>query len=80
MEYQTKRTIKHFIGQVLSVNNDEVTVNYLKRSKGEIFVWPSIEDKDEVPINNIKKKLEAPKIFRRGQLCFDFDMSRFNFV
>lgn len=79
VEYQSKKTVKHFVGQIASIDSDEASVKFVKRSKNDTFVWPNVEDLDVISIYNIKKKLGNPIVCRRGQLIFDIDMTSFNF-
>ncbi|KAF2880574.1 hypothetical protein ILUMI_25598 [Ignelater luminosus] len=66
MEYQTKKTIKHYVGKVIAINNEEANIKFLKRSKSGKFKWPNVEGEDTISINNIKKRLGVPKIGRNG--------------
>lgn len=74
-----KKTIKHFVGQILSISSDEASVKFVKRSKNDIFIWPDVEDIDVISLSNVKKILGNPRVCRRGQLLFDIDLKTFNF-
>lgn len=50
----------------LSTNNDEVTVDFLKQLTDDKFIWPDIEDKYDVIVENIKTVLENPNLFGRA--------------
>jgi len=80
VEYITKKTIKHYVGEVISTNiHHEVKIKFVKKYKS-IFVWPEKEDLDEVPISDIKKVLNSPQIGRRGELSFENDLSPFDII
>lgn len=81
VQYQTKKTVKHFIGKVLTVNKeeDEMCVNFLKLCKSGKFVWPEVKDCATVSLNQVKRQLCEPKTCRRGEFSFDLELSAFNF-
>lgn len=80
VEYQTKKTKKHFIGQIASIDSAEASVKFVKRSKNDRFLWPNVDDIDVISLSDIKKKIcSNPIVCRRGQLLFDIDMTSFNF-
>ncbi|KAF2888661.1 hypothetical protein ILUMI_17512, partial [Ignelater luminosus] len=67
VEYQTKNTIKHYVGKVIAINNEEANIKFLKRSKSGKFKWPNVEGEDTISINNIKKRLGVPKVCQRDK-------------
>lgn len=80
VEYLTKKTVKHYVGEVITTNiHHELKIKFAKKYKS-IFVWPEKEDIDEVPISDIKKILNPPQIGRRGELSFENDLSPFNII
>ncbi|KAK9704005.1 hypothetical protein QE152_g28556 [Popillia japonica] len=66
VKYETKKSCKHFIGQVLSLSKDGLHIKFLKKTVGEKFVWPEVEDTDIIGYNCVVKILPTPKIERRG--------------
>lgn len=79
VEYLSKKTAKYYVGKVISINKyQEAEIQFVKKYKGDKFVWPDINDIDHVPISNIKKVISPPKIGRRNELYFDIDILCFN--
>lgn len=70
VKYETKKSCKHFIGQVLSLSKDGLHIKFLKKTVGEKFVWPEVEDTDIIGYNCVVKILPIPKIERRGHYIF----------
>ena len=59
MEYYGKKSIKTFVGQILSAESGLFTVKYLVKSKfGEKYTFPENNDVDE--IQKIIQKLDEP--------------------
>jgi hypothetical protein len=79
VEYSTKKTVKHYIGQIISINNNkESEIKFARKYKSDKFLWPEIEDCDIVPISQIKRVVNAPKVGRRNELYFNLNLSLFN--
>jgi hypothetical protein len=64
--YATKKTVKHFVGQILKANGDEFEVKFLKLFNAVksqyTFIWPIFTDSDVVDYDDIVKVLPEPKI------------------
>lgn len=76
--YPTKRTVRHFIGQIHSKINDiEFEVKFTRKHK-QIFIWPETEDIDTVQEENIVSTLPQPQILRRGGLTFNIKFAGYN--
>lgn len=83
VQFTTKKSVKHFIGTILSIEDKLPVVKFVrkvKQSKSETtFSYPIVED-----ICVIKSKadiicvLPQPVIFRRGQLIFNVDLNKYN--
>lgn len=70
VKYETKKTRKHFIGQVLSLSEDDMSIKFLKRTNGGKFVWPEVEDIDNIQYTSVITILPPPQIERRGHHVF----------
>jgi len=74
-EYATKRSVFHFLGQVLEETEDGVKVTFLKRQRGSdnLFTFPSKEDVDIVEKASIVDMLpEDPVMNSRQQFCVNY--------
>ncbi|CAH0719504.1 unnamed protein product, partial [Brenthis ino] len=83
-KFATKKSLKHFVGRVLSIKDNIPTVKFvrnvknLKDSKGLIFTYPQVDDIYEMQLGDVIKVLPQPNISRRGQIIFDTDISYYN--
>lgn len=70
-----QKNIKLYVGKVLAVDSDNVQVRCL-RSKGTIgrFIWPTIDDDNNVSLTDIVRVLPPPLSERRGVI---FDRNAF---
>ena len=85
VKYATKKTVRHYVGQVKAIRNEEFEVRFLKKLLGSKFVFPDKDDEDFVDKENIILKL--PKPFVSGatqrsirQLSFNLDLSQYNLL
>lgn len=79
VSFPTKKTIKHFVGHVISVNTGILTVKFLRRVKQtSFFVWPQQEDISEVDKEDVVVILPNPSTQKRGGLCFPVSFDGFN--
>jgi hypothetical protein len=63
--------VKHFVGQILSLQPGELTeVKFLKNAGSEKFKWPEQDDVDIVPLCDIITVLPEPQMDRRDLLSF----------
>lgn len=77
-QYSTKKTIKHFIGQVLDKTVDGWVVKFT-RNKNNVFFWPTIDDIDTVQEQDIVRVLTDPKNDRRGSgMIFNLNFDGFS--
>ncbi|CAG5035669.1 unnamed protein product [Parnassius apollo] len=82
-KFATKKSLKHYVGQVISVKNEIPTVKFLrkiKNAKGKklAFTYPNVEDTCEMMhLNDIILVLPQPNISRRSQI-FDINLSEYN--
>lgn len=72
VQYTTKQTVKHFVGQVTENHEDGWLIKFTKFSNDQ-FVWPKTEDLDTVEDSDIVRVLPDPEVTRRG--CFRFNIS-----
>lgn len=78
VKYCTKKTVKHFVGQIIRVENGEdITVKFVKKYKSK-YVWPELADIDNVAFENIIKLLPEPEVDRRGTLEFKVRFDGYN--
>lgn len=78
VKYSTKKTVKHFIGQVLEKEEDGWVVKFTKK-KNNTFLWPVVDDIDTVQEQDIVRVLTDPKIDRRGSgMIFNFKFEGFS--
>jgi hypothetical protein len=74
VQYYTKKTIRHFVGQVIGSSDEGWDVKYVKKSSSDDynikFVWPVFDDTDTVSDEDIKKILPDPTIIKRGFMEF----------
>lgn len=82
VKFATKTTVKHFIGNIISMNLDTPKVKYLRiirNSKMVSFHYPDVDDVAELRHDtDIVKFLENPIITRRGKIVFKENVKEFN--
>ena len=77
--FATKKTKKHYIGVIQSLNTEEPTVKFARRVKNtSTFVWPHTDDISEIPSEDIITFLPQPTIGRRGTLMFGVSFTGLN--
>ena len=73
-----KRSIKYFVGQILSKDAFSIKVKYLQW-KGGYFTWPEKEDSSDIDIEEEIKKLPEPNFGRRTHITFpDYDFTMYS--
>lgn len=87
VKFATKRTVKHFVGNVISMVQDSDNIIYpkvkflriIKNSKVESFHYPDVEDISVLKHDaDIVKFLAKPEITRRGRVIFKENLKVFN--
>ena len=68
--YTMKKSVKHFIGQIMSLHDDIISVKFLKSTGQGKFVWPEKEDTDMLQNTTIAMILPQPEMDRHGILSF----------
>ncbi|KAG5894225.1 hypothetical protein JTB14_002274 [Gonioctena quinquepunctata] len=72
VEFATKKTQKYFIGQIVKIEGEDLSITFLRKSDGDsnnrTFVWSLQEDESVASENDIAMVLPEPNIVRRGQL------------
>lgn len=61
VKYEGKKFYKYFVGCVEDINNDDITVSFLKRKIGDTFYYPAEQEIDNIPQSFIEKILPKPK-------------------
>lgn len=77
VKYASKKSIKHFVGQIGNKNEEGWLVNFLKYTHNT-FTWPEIEDSDTVVDEDIVRVLPEPFKSRRDTLSFEVDFATFH--
>lgn len=78
VKYALKRSTVHYVGKVSAVDEGDFEVLFMKRAKGDIFVFP--DDKAETDIvdrGSVVAKLPKPQSLRRGRFSFACDLSMY---
>ncbi|PZC76450.1 hypothetical protein B5X24_HaOG204541 [Helicoverpa armigera] len=85
VKFASKKSVKHFIGKVLSIVDQIPTVKFARRVKnsknamGTVFTYPNIEDICAVhDLNDVIAVLPDPQISRRGHFIFNFVFDKYN--
>lgn len=83
VKFCTKKTIVHFVGQIIEKNGDELQVKFLRR-KGLKFYFPLVDDISTVEIEDVLRKLSSPLNIRgtdrtQSLISFNFNQSVYNF-
>lgn len=61
VKFATKKTLKHFVGQIVDKNGRrEYLVNFLKVTSGQKFIFPDRKDESLVTLEDIVLKLPPP--------------------
>lgn len=74
----SKKSLKHFVGQIMEVHRPEIIVKYLRQKRGNIFVFPPQDDISQQSEDDIIEFLKTPEI-RRGLYKFNLEVKNFNF-
>lgn len=65
VKFATKKKVKHFIGCILEVQNDDTyDIKYMRKKRQNLFVFPVIEDIAIALEGDIEIILDKPKITR----------------
>jgi hypothetical protein len=84
VKFETKKTIKHLAGKILSFNKEDKPVVKFTRRKillknmQTVFIFPVIDDISDVLNEDIICTLPQPTILRRGEIRFNFNIQQFN--
>lgn len=67
VSFATKKTVKHYVGNVTVVSEGVPTVEFARRVKNSsTFIWPHEEDQCEIETKDIVTFLPDPLKGRRG--------------
>ncbi|CAG5047276.1 unnamed protein product [Parnassius apollo] len=84
-KFASKKSIKHFVGKVLSIKNQIPKVKFARKVKNSkcvketVFTYPNIEDICDVPdLKDVIAVLPDPQISRRGHFIFNLDFDKYN--
>ncbi|CAG9773326.1 unnamed protein product [Ceutorhynchus assimilis] len=68
VRYMTKKTVKHYVGQVIKISGDEYNISFMKRIVAGKFVFPDKPDEDTLVAEDILLKLPPPTISGKNNL------------
>lgn len=77
VQFVTKKTCKHFVGEVLNIMEDDYNVKFMRKCFTNGFVFPQVDDISLVKEQDIIKHLETPSEVRRGIYRFRCDLSSY---
>lgn len=75
VKYDTKKSVKHFVGKVIKVLEVSYEVKFLKHINSRKFKWPESEDIDVVNMSNILVKLKDPKVNYKNDCIIGYTFS-----
>lgn len=83
VQFASKKCIKHFIGQIVTVENGDIHIKYARKSntffkKKSVFTFPIVEDCYVTAKQDIVSILPPPNIGRRGEICFSVSFDNYN--
>lgn len=81
VKFASKKLVKHFVGKVISFDEDPVVLYTRKISETHfttIFRFPEIQDESVVEISDIVSILPTPTFSRRGHVCFQVSFTGYN--
>lgn len=75
-ENSKKECIKEFLGRIISLDETNITVSFLRNYKGKrnMFIFPTVSDVSQVRFNEIKYTVSAEPIVCRGIYTFSGDL------
>lgn len=84
-KFTTKKSVKHFVGKVISMKDDLPEVRFVRKKKeskfdrGLVFSYPRVDDICTMQhLHDVILVLPEPNISRRGQIIFNIDLSNYN--
>lgn len=72
VELRGIRSVGHYVGQITCVSRDVIDVNFLRASGSDktVFVYPIVEDKSAISMEQVVMKLPVPLMDGRGRYHF----------
>lgn len=74
VKFSTNKNVKHYIGVILSIEQGEIEIKFLRKS-GQKFVFPPNDDICMVEREDIISIMQQPNLNNRGQYVFPDDLS-----
>lgn len=74
VKFAGKKSIKHYIGLVLSKDGNEFSLKYMRRVTGNKFIFPTIDDISVVDQSDIVFILKQPDLNNRNYYVFTTDL------
>ncbi|KAK4873916.1 hypothetical protein RN001_013276 [Aquatica leii] len=82
VKFPGKKSVKHYVGQIISISEDCITVKFARKSsflkKKSVFSFPSVEDCSIVFDFDIVSVLPVPSIGQRGEITFEISFDSYN--
>jgi hypothetical protein len=72
VKYAGKKTVKRFVGQVLNISEDGLTIKFARRIADSKFKWPLNEDIDIIDENQVEMVLQPPSITTKNDRVTSF--------
>lgn len=70
VQFSGKRTIQYYIGLVFQKDTTEIMVKFFKKSSGNKYVFPEVEDVSVVDYDDVVCILNQPEVNQRQQYEF----------
>lgn len=84
-KFTTKKSVKHFVGKVISMEDNFAKVKFVRKKKeskfdrGLVFSYPRVDDVCTIQnLNDVILVLPEPTISRRGHIIFNVNLSNYN--
>ncbi|CAG9764335.1 unnamed protein product [Ceutorhynchus assimilis] len=72
-----QRSVKHYVAVIISKTEDEIVAKFMRKSLGNKFSFPSIDDIANIELHEVAEILSQPAINNRQQYTFNIDFSKY---
>lgn len=72
VKYETKKTVKRFVGQVLQIFENKLKVKFARKIVDSKFEWPESENIDDIDEGQVKMVLKPPLINSKNDRVTSF--------
>jgi len=77
VKYETNKSYRHYIGQILDINYPIINVNFLRKKNSlagpPTFVFPIVADKSRIKVTQVVKIVKVLSRQKRDRYIFDID-------